>query len=626
MARVTFQTKILIAVGLGLSLCTAAAVFIASRGVHEQGELALQSKARAILSRLEASREYVANMGVLKPMVEKMKTDYPDGNLPKEAKETLLKAVPIYAALEVGAAHAAKDNYQFRVFAKNPRNPKNSPTDLEIKYLERFEADPQLNEITETSADGKLHLTIRPVRLAASQGCMHCHGAPAASPWGNGKDILGTQMEDMKDGDLKGAFAIISDLSPLQAEARASTLKIGGGGAALTLVSLIAIFLFLRGPMNILATVIQKLGHGATSMVGSASSIGNTSTDLRAAIDTQASALQQTIVAVDEINSTVSHNAKNAERSKDIAARTSDAVNSGMQTVEAMVDSMSGIKGATEEIRQAIDASNREIKQITSVIGEIAEKTKVINDIVFQTKLLSFNASVEAARAGEHGKGFAVVAEEVGSLAQLSGNAARDINAMLESSIQRVNQIVQSNESRIATMIAQANERVESGTQTTTECGQAFERIRQDAGQLVNIVESFAVATKQQATGLGEISKAIAQLDQVTQTTTCASGQAQDQATEVSDQAEQLMSLVGELKQLVDGTDSQSERRLPGHNLMVREKTQFKVQRSTRTNSSKKRLTETAQNHGSHQKSSHQSANAGTLTPSADDPGFSEVA
>ena len=73
------------------------------------------------------------------------------------------------------------------------------------------------------------------------------------------------------------------------------------------------------------------------------------------------------------------------------------------------------------------------------LISEIGNKTKVINDIVFQTKLLSFNASVEAARAGEHGKGFSVVAEEVGNLAHMSGNSAKEITQLLESSINRVN-------------------------------------------------------------------------------------------------------------------------------------------------------------------------------------------
>ncbi|MHA0111674.1 methyl-accepting chemotaxis protein, partial [Klebsiella pneumoniae] len=78
--------------------------------------------------------------------------------------------------------------------------------------------------------------------------------------------------------------------------------------------------------------------------------------------------------------------------------------------------------------------ANSQLQSISNIIGEISAKTNIINDIVFKTQLLSFNASIEAARAGQHGRGFAVVAEEVGNLAQMSGNAAKEIRALLEDS------------------------------------------------------------------------------------------------------------------------------------------------------------------------------------------------
>ena len=73
--------------------------------------------------------------------------------------------------------------------------------------------------------------------------------------------------------------------------------------------------------------------------------------------------------------------------------------------------------------------------------------------IVFQTKLLSFNASVEAARAGEYGKGFSVVAEEVGNLAQMSGIAAKDISALLQSSVKKVEQIATESKTKIDRLV-----------------------------------------------------------------------------------------------------------------------------------------------------------------------------
>ncbi len=114
---------------------------------------------------------------------------------------------------------------------------------------------------------------------------------------------------------------------------------------------------------------------------------------------------------------------------------------------------------AMDEISQA----NTKLQSIVSLIEEIRNKTKVINDIVFETRLLSFNASIEAARAGVHGKGFAVVAEEVGKLASMSGKAADEIRALLETSTQEVDRAVK-----------QTSDRVSLGKTASSECQAAF--------------------------------------------------------------------------------------------------------------------------------------------------------
>ena len=84
----------------------------------------------------------------------------------------------------------------------------------------------------------------------------------------------------------------------------------------------------------------------------------------------------------------------------------------------------------------------QEFEELISVINNIKDKTKVMDEIAFQTKLLSFNASVEAERAGEHGRGFAVVAQEVGSLAELSAKAAREIGHIVGSSLDQTTNII----------------------------------------------------------------------------------------------------------------------------------------------------------------------------------------
>lgn len=202
---------------------------------------------------------------------------------------------------------------------------------------------------------------------------------------------------------------------------------------------------------------------------------------------------------------------------------------------------------------QQINQSNEQMTDIVRVIQEIGNKTKVINDIVFQTKLLSFNASVEAARAGEHGKGFAVVAEEVGNLAQMSGNAAKDISSMLGESIQKVEAIVQDTKVKVESLVAQGKGRVEAGVNVARQCGEVLNEIVSDVTSVSGMAKEIASASQEQSIGISEINKAMGQLDQVTQQNASASEHAASAAQKLSTQAESLQRSVVSLVGTIEG-------------------------------------------------------------------------
>ena len=176
-----------------------------------------------------------------------------------------------------------------------------------------------------------------------------------------------------------------------------------------------------------------------------------------------------------------------------------------------------------------------------------------INDIVFQTRLLSFNASVEAARAGEHGKGFAVVAEEVGNLALMSGNAAKEITQMLESSTQRVQGLVQETKTRVEQLVAVGREKVKAGTQTAAHCQSILDEIVRSSSSLKLSVDEIATASKEQAQGVHEITQAMAQLDQVTQQNTQSAEQSAAATDRLNSQADLLRKTVETLLGMVVG-------------------------------------------------------------------------
>jgi methyl-accepting chemotaxis protein len=212
------------------------------------------------------------------------------------------------------------------------------------------------------------------------------------------------------------------------------SLAMTGAGFALAILLGILFANYLSNRLNIL---VEKMSDSASNVTDSSHHVSSAGTKLSSSTTEQAAAIQQTVAAIEEVSSMVQKNAENSKRSEDVSTKSQEKAQQGKEAVQAMIHSIDDIKISNTDIMQQIDKSNQQISDIVKVISEIGNKTKIINDIVFQTKLLSFNASVEAARAGEHGKGFAVVAEEIGNLAQMSGNAAKEISQMLGDSIRK---------------------------------------------------------------------------------------------------------------------------------------------------------------------------------------------
>ena len=318
----------------------------------------------------------------------------------------------------------------------------------------------------------------------------------------------------------------------------------------------IALFLawFLSRQLSrALGSVTETLSTQSTEMSSVVTQLASASQELSAASTEQAAALQETAAAVEEISSMVK---KSSESAKDSAAASESSrakAERGKAMVGEMVESIREIDASNSTISSAIDASNRHIEEIITVIREIGSKTKVINDIVFQTKLLSFNASVEAARAGEHGKGFAVVAEEVGNLAQMSGNASREISEMLEASVKKVEGIVHQTKSTVGGLIDGAKTTVARGAHIAEECGQFLEQIVADATVASEMVTGISDASLEQARGVNEISKAIQELNEATHTNAVAANQCATSAEHLDVQASALRGAALQLGLVVNG-------------------------------------------------------------------------
>jgi methyl-accepting chemotaxis protein len=160
--------------------------------------------------------------------------------------------------------------------------------------------------------------------------------------------------------------------------------------------------------------------------------------------------------------------------------------------------------------------------EITAAAHRIGEITSTIDEIAFQTNLLALNAAVEAARAGEQGRGFAVVAAEVRALAQRSAAAAKEIKALINDSVRKV----------------------DAGAELAGRSGRALEQIVTTGKQVSELVAEMAVTGREQATGIDQVNRALTRMDQITQANAAQTEELSTTAQALAHQAEQLQALV----------------------------------------------------------------------------------
>ncbi len=234
----------------------------------------------------------------------------------------------------------------------------------------------------------------------------------------------------------------------------------------------------LKNAINYSAEKVKESVDRATytsSIVNEAASqVSQGASDLSGRVQEQAAALEQTSATMNEMATAVQANTSNAQQVSELAQQVQEQSSLGVEVMQKTISAM-----------QSIQESSRRIVDIVGLIDGIA----------FQTNLLALNAAVEAARAGEHGRGFAVVAGEVRALAQKSAAAAKDIKDLIHVSV----------------------ERIENGTQLAEKSGEMLSGITGSIEQVATMIAQIATASHEQSDGIGQVHKAIANIDKVTQ-------------------------------------------------------------------------------------------------------------
>jgi methyl-accepting chemotaxis protein len=250
-----------------------------------------------------------------------------------------------------------------------------------------------------------------------------------------------------------------------------------------------------------LAQVVHSVRQGSEGLSIACAEIAQGNLDLSGRTESQASALQQTAATMEQLGTTVKHNADSAIQASQLARNASAVAIQGGEVVEQVVQTMKGINDAS--------------KKIVNIIS-------VIDSIAFQTNILALNAAVEAARAGEQGRGFAVVASEVRSLAGRSADAAKEIKTLINASVQRV----------------------EHGTLLVNKAGTTMTEVVGSIQRVADIMGEISTASTEQALDLAQVGESVAQMDQSTQQNAALVEQMASAASSLESQSQELVHTV----------------------------------------------------------------------------------
>lgn len=283
---------------------------------------------------------------------------------------------------------------------------------------------------------------------------------------------------------------------------------------------------------NTLMKVAEDISSASSQVAQASQSVSNTGVSLSSAAQEQASTIEETSTSLSMITTMVQSNVAVADHSNNTATKMQNLSSETTRYMENLSDAMN-----------AILESNYRIEALVKVIEEIGNKTEIIDDIVFKTQLLSFNASVEAERAGEQGRGFAVVAQEVGNLAQMSGQAAAEISSIVTNSIKEAEEVARGNK-----------EKVEKGSELVLETKGKIENVSRMISEILEGTNKIAHASREQSQGLGEINIAVENLSSATQDTARNAEESSSAGVELSAQSSSLESLVQSLRYLIVGT------------------------------------------------------------------------
>jgi methyl-accepting chemotaxis protein len=298
---------------------------------------------------------------------------------------------------------------------------------------------------------------------------------------------LARNMEQLEESQRTAIERALEDIQTLNRRSR----WVQGGILVGMLMLGVVLWSVIRGLVVRLSQVSGDVAQGSSQVAGAAGQISSASGTVSQNASREAAFLEETAASVEEITSIAHRNSENTQSASGLMARVDLDVAEANRSLEIMMTSMQDINDSSEKVARII---------------------KVIDEIAFQTNILALNAAVEAARAGEAGQGFAVVADEVRSLAQRSAQAAKDTAGLIEESIRHSQQ----------------------GRVRFDSVAAATHSITRSTASVKTLVDDVSRGSQEQTRGIEQISKAILELQQLTQSTAASAEQGAASGQELS--------------------------------------------------------------------------------------------